>query len=912
MLITNTFKSVYMGVSKQSPDLRKQEHCEEMINCYPSLAYGVSKRKPSQILATDCKSADDKYNYSYDKGLSGDTSEKYHITIDSENKLQVFDVNSKEYKIINYMNNSEEYLIASNYHSGFNAITIKDTTFITNKDIIPTITKSITENTTTETVSITTSIISLDMDGGEWIKPSWINQTNWNRNNTQNRFTAPIYFAKPTSGRIDIYTPPIGAILKITIDGIIVSYTTKVTSVATNPAIQIYSTTVESMSEYRNNVFMAIVNALSSPLYNVTLQTNGISIKRTDGIDIITSIEILPVASATIVHNENIVSLLGSTNSEEIITYDDTSILERTGYIWIRDVSIDSAFPYTYTLTVKENGTTIQTSSISSVDIEDILDSFETVLLGYGVVSVSNNVLRVVFSDTKYTLQVSDSYGNQGSISFQESVSSMDDLPKHFPFDQTILKVVGTRETDGGTYWIKYNNDSWVEWRDPNLNHSIDPKTMPHQLIRESDGTFTFDIVEWKDRMVGDDDTNEAPIFIGSRINDLFYSQGRLGFISPEGVTLSKTNDLNNLFRSTVITYPSDSPISVYIDTTKSVALHYAVPLGDLMVLFGDKQQYALGTNKALTPENMSIQLISNYEINKNTQPKSIGDKIFFAVNRGNYSGIMVMDKNTISGSTKAEDITAHIPNYIDSSVIEIISGASHDLVFVRAKNKPEELYVLKYYFTDQQVVQIAWGRWVFNAKIESVFVIDNSLYFLGKRYITSEDESFSYIIDYSKTVSYSDTVNFEIIFGTPTYESINLDPVTQEDLTTINFIDAGVCDNETLISGDVYLSKIELSEWYPNIQSRDTTEIVGTTLFKTIKIQAEESSDFILDIYNKERNKTYNYLSEYCNNRRAFIGSTNKNIKLTIKNQNEKGFCITSFAYEGQYNTRSRNVNSK
>lgn len=915
MLISNTYKSVYQGVSKQSSDLRKQEHCEEMINCYPSIVYGVFKRRPTEILSTNCKISEDKWNYSYDKGLSGDTSEKYHITIDADNKLQVFDINSKEYKIVNYENNSDNYLIASNYHSGFSGITIKDTTFITNKDIIPNMVATETEDTTSTIEDINSGIIQFDMDGGLWYKPSWISDSNWNFNNQQTRFTAPIYFAKPTSGRIDIYTPPVGAVLKITIDGIIVSYTTKVTSVVTNPLNQIYSIDVESMSEYRNNIFMAITLALPTPLYSISLQTNTITITRTDGVDVVVSFELLPIASSTIVLNDDVITLLGSTQSQTIITYDDTSILERTGYIWIRDVSIDSAFPYTYTLTIKENGEVVQTSDISSVIIDDILSQFETALSGYGSVEVSNNVLRVIFNDIKYTLQISDSYGNQGSISFQESVSSLDDLPKHFPFDQTILKVVGTRETDGGTYWIKYDNDSWIEYRNPNLNHSIDPKTMPHQLIRESDGTFTFNTVDWKDRMVGDDDTNEAPIFVGSRINDLFYSQGRLGFISSEGVTLSKTNDLNNLFRSTVITYPIDSPISSYIDTTKSVALHFAVPLGDLMILFGDKQQYALRTDKPLTPDSISIQLVSNYEINKNTQPKPVGDRIFFAINRGSYAGIMVMDKNTLSGATKAEDITSHIPNYIDNSVIEIISGASHDIVFVRAKNTPKELYVLKYYFTEQQAMQIAWSKWIFNARVESVFVIDNQMYFLGKRYIDSlieEEESFYYEIDYNKTINYLNTVNYEIELGVPSYEVLNLDPITNDDLNNIKFIDASVYDDGgVLLDGDLYLSKIELSEWYPNVSSA-STEIVGSLLFKTIKIEANENSDYTLEIYNKERNKSHNYLSQYANSRRCFVGSNNKNIKLTIKNQNEKGFCITSFAYEGQYNVRSRNINNK
>ena len=51
--------------------------------------------------------------------------------------LRVYDVYSNEYRTVSYSGNALRYLESSNPEIGFAAITIKDSTFIVNRDVIP-------------------------------------------------------------------------------------------------------------------------------------------------------------------------------------------------------------------------------------------------------------------------------------------------------------------------------------------------------------------------------------------------------------------------------------------------------------------------------------------------------------------------------------------------------------------------------------------------------------------------------------------------------------------------------------------------------------------------------------------------------------------------------------------------------
>jgi hypothetical protein len=135
-LIHHNLLSIFAGVSKQDISLRKPNHCEEMINAYPTVQYGLKRRNPTVQLSNSVTVETDQFTHSYDRGLSGQSSEQYVITIDGVNGLRILDVIDGTYKTVTTSASALSYVESGDYAHGFSATTIQDTTFITNKDII--------------------------------------------------------------------------------------------------------------------------------------------------------------------------------------------------------------------------------------------------------------------------------------------------------------------------------------------------------------------------------------------------------------------------------------------------------------------------------------------------------------------------------------------------------------------------------------------------------------------------------------------------------------------------------------------------------------------------------------------------------------------------------------------------------
>lgn len=72
--------------------------------------------------------------------------------------------------------------------------------------------------------------------------------------------------------------------------------------------------------------------------------------------------------------------------------------------------------------------------------------------------------------------------------------------------------VEGTGSVTVGTDDTLAIADRWTQVPEPGAEDgSIDPNTMPVRMTRANDGSFTVDVVDWSDRVLGDDTTNPSP-----------------------------------------------------------------------------------------------------------------------------------------------------------------------------------------------------------------------------------------------------------------------------------------------------------------------------------------------------------------------------------------------------------------
>lgn len=143
MLVNQTLPGLYGGVSQQTPALRHDTQVTEMVNCYPTVIGGVSKRPPTTNNYNDNNFPTDAFIYAYDRGAG---NEQYIIAINSNSQYRFFDIINN-----NWINNwtTHSYLAlptGSLAKDNFSLSTVGDTTFVVNKTKIPTMSTTVDYN----------------------------------------------------------------------------------------------------------------------------------------------------------------------------------------------------------------------------------------------------------------------------------------------------------------------------------------------------------------------------------------------------------------------------------------------------------------------------------------------------------------------------------------------------------------------------------------------------------------------------------------------------------------------------------------------------------------------------------------------------------------------------------------------
>jgi hypothetical protein len=181
-------------------------------------------------------------------------------------------------------------------------------------------------------------------------------------------------------------------------------------------------------------------------------------------------------------------------------------------------------------------------------------------------------------------------------------------------------------------YWVTITkpndndaNDSivWKECPAPGSLTMFDNATMPHVLIREDDGTFTFKEQNWRSRNVGKETTDQGapPSFVGTTINDVFFHRGRLGVLCNESVVLTRPGKFFDWWRTTMTTILDDDPIDVAgTDDVVSIFKH-AITYNEELYLVSDNTLHKLGSGDLLTQKTSKLTLAVGEPINTDVSP---------------------------------------------------------------------------------------------------------------------------------------------------------------------------------------------------------------------------------------------------------------------------------------------------
>lgn len=329
---------------------------------------------------------------------------------------------------------------------------------------------------------------------------------------------------------------------------------------------------------------------------------------------------------------------------------------------------------------------------------------------------------------------VKDGFGNQNALAYMGKVSAINKLPP-VASDGYIMEVSGEKKSDEDNFFVKWDDHHkvWKECVAPAIPYKINPKNMPHAIVREADGTFRLKELKWVERGAGDEDTNPDPSFIDRPINDIFFYRNRLGMVADESVILSATNDFFNFWYKSATVIADTDPIDVSVSSNKVAILTHAIPFARELMLFSKEGQFVLSSDGVMTPKSVKCDQITNFVYSTRVQPISIGPSIFFVNDRVNYTSVMRYYSLQDAAELKdADDVTAHVPTYIPNGVIALSGNTTECVVTAINKYETNTVYCYKYILQGGQSLQQAWFKWTYGdneTEVCSAEFINSTLY---------------------------------------------------------------------------------------------------------------------------------------------------------------------------------------
>jgi hypothetical protein len=252
---------------------------------------------------------------------------------------------------------------------------------------------------------------------------------------------------------------------------------------------------------------------------------------------------------------------------------------------------------------------------------------------------------------------------------------------------------------------------------------------MPHELVREADGSFSFSPVDWEDRLVGDDTTNPIPSFIGQRINNLFFYRNRLGFLSNENVILSKAGDYFNFFAGSAQIVSADDPIDLSATSQQPVNLAYVQTISVGLVMFGQNEQFLLSTDAdILSPTTAKINTLGRYECDSALDAVSLGTSLAFVSKTLLWTRLYEISNIRKEAPADAGELTNNVSELVPATVDSFIASPALSIISF-GEQGTDTLYQYRYYQVGNERRANTWYKWQLTGNLLEQFFDQTTFY---------------------------------------------------------------------------------------------------------------------------------------------------------------------------------------
>ena len=449
----------------------------------------------------------------------------------------------------------------------------------------------------------------------------------------------------------------------------------------------------------------------------------------------------MTVADYTFIVNKNTNTAMDSTTSGAKV--------EQAVYSVLQGVNSTK-----YSITIDGSTFSFTSSNTDSEAIRDGLFSAIGSPSGITKTKIGNSSFAIVKSSGTLEITASDGYGDDASQVVKDKVQNFSDLPVP-AINNQIVQVTGDANNGFDDYYVKFieADNLWQETIAPDTEFKLDADTMPHILIRQADGNFRFtqadgstytlsgtdyDVPLWGERICGDTDSVPNPTFVGRKLNDIFFHRNRLGFLADENVIMSRSSEFFEFFPETITQVLDTDPIDVASTHTKVSILRHSISFDEELLLFSDQTQFILSGGATLTSENISINVTTEFEADKNIKPVGAGSNVYFGFNKGNFTGLRELFIASDTDTKQADDITANVPKYIPANVFKLASATTENILVALSSDESNALYVYQYYVSQNRRLQSAWHKWTYGTdatdNILNIDFIENELFIVNER----------------------------------------------------------------------------------------------------------------------------------------------------------------------------------
>ena len=471
---------------------------------------------------------------------------------------------------------------------------------------------------------------------------------------------------------------------------------------------------------------------VNNPTATVTVTNSGSSYLTYGASNAKDSLQVLTVQDTTIV-----------VNKQKTVTTQAAPSFTAKARATLRLFSAEYGAEYSVTIngstqsfTTKntEDPSLSNTTTTKVLNADDILttiyNNVNTIKPAGSTVTKLKGAIEISGATSAFTISAKGGISGEELKAFQDEVENFSQLPAESVHDRVVQISNTVLKED--TYYAKFiaengvsGKGNWEETVAPNVSKGLTASTMPHELVNTALNTFEFRTIPWEERIVGDNETNEHPSFAGKTIQQAFFHNNRLGFLTEDNVSTSQSGEFYNFYHVSALTQADNDPIDISCSSLRPAVLHAVLPAAQGLVLFSKAQQFLLYSDDGiLTPRTSVIRTISNYENDAKIDPVDVGTNMVFLSKSPGYTRIYAMATRGQQENPDVLDIGRIVSEWVPDSVTDLVASPQNSFFTMYGPNT-DYVYFFRTYVVGDETTMQTWFNWKMHGKV-NFFTVDS------------------------------------------------------------------------------------------------------------------------------------------------------------------------------------------